>query len=215
MRILISAAAVVLATLCSPHAVRAEPPDRDVDFSGGFVVNQAPGDAFESFPGVTMQARYFATNWLYVAGVLSGDLAFDLRNPESGNVVPMLGVGVGSGLYYDVGDRLTAYGGGRAEWLHAWGWPVGDVGSRDFHSGLRVGPTAGIALRVASAFGHPMSLEVSASYLYYRVPQPEYQIMIVPGAAPETYKGLQLGFFLTGVLFPEPESTQRAEPLPM
>lgn len=208
-------AAMVLAIVGAASAALADPPERDVDFSGGFVVNQAPSDSFESFPGLTLQARYFATDWLYVAGVVSGDLGIDFRNPESGNTVPILGLGLGSGLYRDLGSRLTGYAGARVEWLNAWNWPVGDLGSKDFHTGVRVGPTAGISLRVAHAFGHPMSLEIGASYLYYRVPQPEYVIMVDPGTAPETHKGLQVGFFLTGVLFPEPESTHTAEPLPM
>lgn len=210
-----AAAVMVWGILGATSTAWAEPPERDVDFSGGFVVNQAPSESFESFPGVTLQARYFATDWLYVAGVVSGDLGFDLRNPESGNTVPMLGLGVGSGLYRDIGTRLTGYAGARVEWLQAWHWPVGDIGSKDFHTGVRVGPTAGISLRVTEAFGHPMSLEIGASYLYYRVPQSEYVIMAEPGSAPETHKGLQVGFFLTGVLFPEPKSTQSAEPLPM
>jgi hypothetical protein len=72
-----------------------------------------------------------------------------------------------------------------------------------------------VALRVGSAFGHPMSLEASASYLYYRVPRAEYEIHLPPGEERPTYRGLQLGFFLTGVLFPEPgaQACARADAL--
>ncbi len=184
LRNAILASTLLAAGAAAAHA--AEP--RTIDFQSGIVVDAPVHEGIDSLPGVGLQVRWFASRALWLSGGVSGEGGADLRNPEQGRLVSLLAGGVAGGLYRDLGARLTVYAGARADLLHAWDWPDG-LRSHGA-DGVRGGPVASVALMVGHAWGHPMSLEARASWLFYRV-------------GGENLNGWQAGVWFTGVLFPD------------
>ncbi len=153
---------VALAILLAPLSARAESAfaPRSLDFSGSVVMGQAPDSRWDALPGARLSARGYLGQeggTMAWAGVRGGwEPAVDLSNPEHGEVAQTVAAGVAGGAAWDLGARVTALVGARVEYLHLW-----HRGSSD---GMRAGPLAGAALFLGRAFGHPLSLELEASY---------------------------------------------------
>lgn len=194
--------AVLCAAALAPALAHADEPastvgrtavtGRTVDFQSGLVLDEPRRDGIEALPGVGVQLRWFGANALWIAAAASFEASADLRDPERGELASLLAVGGGAGLWVDLGDRLTLFGGGRLEYVHGWSWPDATSAASHDVDGLRAGPSAALAVLVGHAWGHPMYVEGRVSWLAYRV-----------DAEVEPARGWQGGLFLTGVLFPD------------
>lgn len=179
---------------------------RSVDMSSGLTVAESGGDLR---PGIAMAVRAYAPAHIYVAGALGAAVAADAGDPESGPSATVLSIGGGAGLWGE-SDGWTGYAGVRAGWVKSVDWP-GDTASRDpdwFTSGVGAGPSLAIARRIGFAWGHPMAIELGASYMVYALRRPDvYVIQILPPAGSERGRveldGLEVGLLLAGTLFPD------------
>jgi hypothetical protein len=203
---------VVVAVMGASSLVHADPglsTARTVDMSSGLTLASPASDGGDLRPGVALGLRAYAPAHIYLSGALGAAVAADASDPESGAAATILSVGGGAGLYGETGG-WTGYAGGRAEWVKSLDWP-GDSASRDpdwFTSGVGAGPSLAIARRIGFAWGHPMAIELSASYMVYALRRPDvYVIQILPppgsDSRPADLDGLQVGLFLAGTLFPD------------
>jgi hypothetical protein len=172
--------ATMVATVSAvPAAASAEEP-RTIDFQGGLAWHQPIQEGFDPIPAVGLELRAYSPRGLWLSGAAAVEPSVDLRNPEHGELHTLFGVGVGAGLWLDLGTRITLYGGGRLEWAHE--------GERD---GVRLGPVGSLAVLVGHAWGHPMALEAKLSWL---------NTFMDSGA---DARGWQGGLYLSGTLFPD------------
>lgn len=199
---------VVVGALSLATAARAEPEpgaERTVDLASGMTVAGAATEGGEVRPGLALAMRFYGSN-LYLSGALGASLAVDGAEPESSLAATLLSVGAGAGVYGESG-AWTGYGGARAEWVKSVDWP--NRASRDpdwLTSGVGAGPAIAIARRIGFAWGHPMAVELSASYLVYSLRRPDVYVIQILGPedpAPADLDGLQVGIFLAGTLFPD------------
>lgn len=187
-------------------AARAEP--RTVDLASGMTVAGPPTTGDDLRPGLALSLRGYLAGRFYVSGGAGASLAATAGDPESGAAVTLLSLGGGAGVYGELG-AWTGYAGARAEWVKSLDWPgtaSGDPGW--LTGGVGAGPSLGLARGIGTAWGHPMAIELSASYLVYSLRRPDvYVIQIVPPPggeqAPAELDGLQVGLFLAGTLFPD------------
>jgi hypothetical protein len=171
--------ACLVVILGAANVARAEEP-RTVDLQGGLAYSQPLQDGFTPVPAIALELRAYSLRGLWLAGTASWEPSVDLRNPEHGEVASLFGLGGGAGAWLDLGPALTLYGGARAEWAHA--------GEAD---GLRLGPTAALALVVGHAWGHPMALEAKLAWLGY---------LMDDGTRASGWQG---GLYVSGTLFPD------------
>jgi len=181
--------------------------ERTVDLASGMTVAGAATEGGDIRPGLALAIRYYGAGHLYLSGAVGASLAVDGAVPEQSPAATLLSVGGGAGLCGEHG-AWTGYGGARAEWVKNIDWP--NQASRDpdwFTSGVGAGPSIALARRVGTAWGHPMAIELSASYMLYSLRRPDvYVIQILPpGDAPPPAEldGLEVGLFLAGTLFPD------------
>ena len=182
---------VAFAFAAAPLARAAAAAERTLEFSGGYVFSGLAQTGFEVSPGLDMQARYFLGRTFFVSGHLSGDLLIDMNDPERAEAVPALGLGLGAGVRLELPWRFSAYGGGQAEWVNLWNWPRAGAPRHAVHDGLRLAPTAGLALRLGRLWRHAMAIEAR---------------MLAGGSRIDGrwHRTLRGGLSLTGVLLPEP-----------
>lgn len=208
------AAGLIAGTLSlSSAAVRAEPAAggqlataRTVDVASGMTVAGPTGDDGVVRPGLALAMRYYGDHHLHASASLGASLAA-AGDPETGLASTLLAIGAGAGAYGEL-DAWTGYAGVRAEWVKNIDWP--DAASRDpdwLTSGVGAGPAVALARRIGFAWGHPMAIELAASYMVYSLRRPDvYVIQIVPPAGdrrPVELDGLQIGLFLAGTLLPD------------
>lgn len=200
---------MVLGALSLSGVARAEPnaaTARTVDLASGMTVAGPAIEGGDIRPGLALSLRVYPAEHLYLSTAAGASLAADAGDPESGMAAALLSLGAGAGLCGELG-AWTGYGGARAEWVKS--VDRGGAASRDpgwLTSGLGAGPNVAIARRIGFAWGHPIAVELSASYMMYSLRRPDvYVIQILrPGdPAPAELDGLQIGLFLAGTLFPD------------
>lgn len=201
-------AALVVGASSPAHADPELSTARTVDAASGLTMAGPAMEGGELRPGLALSLRAYSPAHFYVSGALGASLAADAGDPETGASATLISFGAGAGLYGER-DGWTGYAGGRAEWVKSLDWP-GDSASRDpgwLTSGVGAGPSLAIARRIGFAWGHPMAIELAASYMVYSLRRPDvYVIQILPpGGAPSPAEldGLQVGVFLAGTLFPD------------
>lgn len=152
-----------------------------VDFSGGFLTGQTRAGATDF--GAEFSLRYHDQRGFYFGGLLSSGLLVDDRNVEQVDVGILGGGGLSLGLHSQVGS-LRFHSGLRGEYLG-----VMDGNDMSIPDGrvLRGGPEMSAEILMGKLFGHPLSLEARASYLFY-------------DQGDGRYDGSRLGLFLTGGL---------------
>ena len=203
---------VVVAVMGAASLAHADPglsTSRTVDAASGLTLASPASEGGELRPGVALAVRAYAPGHMYVAAVLGAAVAADTGNPENGATATLFSLGGGAGLWGET-SGWTGYAGARAEWVKSVDWPDGSA-SRDadwFTSGVGGGPSLAIARRIGFAWGHPMAIELSASYMVYALRRPDvYVIQIVPppgsDTGPAELDGLQVGLFVAGTLFPD------------
>ncbi len=205
----LAAVAFVMGAASLAHAEPGLSTARTVDMSSGLTIAGPPAPGQDLRPGVALAVRVYAPGHVYVSGALGASLAAGVSDPERGASATLFSLGVGAGLWGER-DGWTGYAGARAEWVKSVDWPEGDA-SRDpdwLTSGAGAGPSLAIARRIGFAWGHPMAIELSASYMVYALRRPDVyviQILPPPGSAsgPAELDGLQVGLFLAGTLFPD------------
>ena len=189
------------------HADPALSTERTVDAASGLTMSEPAAEGGDFRPGLALAVRGYTANHLYLAGSIGASLATE-QTSETAIGATVLSLGVGAGLYGEQGG-WTGYAGARAEWVKSLDWPEGSA-SRDpdwFTSGVGAGPSLAIARRIGFAWGHPMAIELAASYMMYSLRRPDvYVIQILPpvdAPPPVDLDGLQVGLFLAGTLFPD------------
>jgi hypothetical protein len=160
------------------------PPPHHVELVGGYAYRTAPLEMSSAQVAVEMGVRMFPRRHLWLAPTIGHGLSTLDTNPERVDLVQMTSAGVAGGGYLDLGPRITAFAGLRADVLYAWG----DMSQL----GVRGGPQAGVAVTLGQPWGHPMGLEVHGSYYASRMDGPS-----------DTRAGWDAGVFIVGELAPD------------
>jgi len=194
----------------SSSAALADPADdveldtaRTVDLAGGLLVGDMFAGQGRVRPGLALAARFYGENHLYATGGMAASAGVTDGPSGTGMTATILTLAAGAGVWGERG-AWTGYAGVRGEWLKNIDWPENaSIDDEWFLSGIGAGPSVALARRIGFAWGHPMAIELSASYMLYRLHRPELTYPPPFEPDPVDFDGLQVGLFLAGTLFPD------------
>ena len=174
---------------------------RTLDLAGGLLVGDTFAGQGRFRPGLALAARFYGENHLYATGGMAASVGVTDGPSGTGMTATILTLAAGAGAWGEHG-AWTGYAGVRGEWLKNIDWPENASIDREwFLSGIGAGPSVALARRIGFAWGHPMAIELSASYMLYRVRRPDPDLTSAGRPDPVELDGLQVGLFLTGALF--------------
>jgi len=174
---------------------------RTLDLAGGLLLGDTFAGQGRVRPGFAVAARFYADNHLYATGGMAASVGVTDGPSGTGMTATILTLTAGAGAWGERG-AWTGYAGVRGEWLKNIDWPENaSIDHEWFLSGIGAGPNVALARRIGFAWGHPMAIELSASYMLYRLHRRELTYPPAVEPDPVELDGLQVGLFLTGALF--------------